>query len=235
MITPAQATEPYDPEQSACTDLETIVVEKRRTVPVQVWKADTPLPAHSDHACWWCVHRFVGKPFFMPVKYIERLRTYYVQGNFCSPNCVRAYMNKDYSAFREIHLGWLTDILRGCYGIDPFDRANPLRPAPPRERLQLLGGDLTIDQFRALSNERMCIKLPITRMPEEKIQLLSQPLLIEETFITREQRPRQIPAVPVPLAASRHLGSRYQGVPFQLNIVRTRHNPNAIDRFMRAK
>ena len=219
--------EQYDPVAPAITDdIETIVVSKRRTFPLLIGRANSAPAKSSDYACWWCFHKFDGVPFYMPTKYLERTREYYVQGNFCSANCVRAYMRRDYSAAREIHIGWLTDILRTVYKLNPYDPNNPLRPAPPRERLRLLGGDMTIEEFRAAGNKTSSRIVQTQYIVEPPPRLTLQSLIIEESFNQREPRQQ---------VRRQQQASGFQGIPVTMKIERSRpvkRARNTIGKFM---
>ena len=41
--------------------------------------------------CFNCHHHFDGAVFYMPIDYEQKLDRYKIFGNFCSPNCVKAY------------------------------------------------------------------------------------------------------------------------------------------------
>lgn len=101
------------------------------------------VPESSDAACWWCCHRFTGRPSFLPLTYDEEQDSFRVQGNFCSWNCAKSYnfANKSSKwAFRSMLLKLMVTKLEG--------KCITIRPAPPRDQLKFFGGDMTIDEFR---------------------------------------------------------------------------------------
>lgn len=106
------------------------------------------VPKCSDAACWWCCHKFEGRPAFLPTTYCEEHDSFKVYGNFCSWNCAKSY---NYStkgskwAFRSMLLKFMVTKIQGeCICI---------RPAPPRDQLEFFGGNMTIEQFRESNNK----------------------------------------------------------------------------------
>jgi len=67
-------------------------------------------------------------------------------GNFCSPNCARAYAIEHRPLSWSQAMCFYSVILRDSFGISPEDST---RPAYPKERLSVFGGDLSIEEFRA--------------------------------------------------------------------------------------
>ena len=100
------------------------------------------LPESTQVACYWCVHPFQGQPCIIPES--ERNGIYKVYGNFCCPQCAMAYLLKE---SLDPHIRW--DRMALLYRIYDSDGKGKIYQAPPRESLQLFGGPLTIESFRA--------------------------------------------------------------------------------------
>jgi len=103
-------------------------------------------PAESTHACLQDSHLFSGKPVMIPYDYKFETDEYSLFGNFCSFSCAKQYIQEQgYSNQRE-QLSYLSKLERDVFGI-----ANPEKPAPPRMKLKMYGGDLEVDEYRAAS------------------------------------------------------------------------------------
>lgn len=171
--TPPVAPEPYDPSVDdiyhgiqATFEEENIVEEKNTEVvkyeepqpvearPLQVFtKCDimvefsetnknNKLPETTTIACYWCAHTFSTHPCIIPE--IEKNGVYKVYGNFCSPECAVAYLLKESI---DPHVRWeRLSLLNRIYDVDGNTK---IYPAPPRESLQLFGGPLSIESYRA--------------------------------------------------------------------------------------
>lgn len=171
--TPPVAPEPYDPSVDdiyhgiqATFEEENIVEEKNTEVvkyeepqsvearPLQVFtKCDimvefsetnknNKLPETTTIACYWCAHTFSTHPCIIPE--IEKNGVYKVYGNFCSPECAVAYLLKEPI---DPHVRWeRLSLLNRIYDVDGNTK---IYPAPPRESLQLFGGPLSIESYRA--------------------------------------------------------------------------------------
>jgi len=100
------------------------------------------LPEKTNIACYWCSHIFINQPYIIPES--ERNGIYKVYGNFCCPECAMAYLLKESI---DPHIRW--DRMALLYRIYDTDGKGKIFPAPPRESLQLFGGPLTIDSYRA--------------------------------------------------------------------------------------
>ena len=96
----------------------------------------------SPYRCYHCHNTFNNKPFFLPVEYNSELKRFKVTGNFCSPNCVKAYGLNSKTYCNKVYLvGFMYRILFGAnYNI---------KPAPPIQCLKEYGGKLTIQEYRA--------------------------------------------------------------------------------------
>jgi len=94
--------------------------------------------------CWWCCHPFEGTPLSMPYKHDERRNKFYTSGNFCSWSCMKTYVVDKYGCNRGgLICGNMVMMRR-----KQFNKIGTIKRAPHRQRLDVFGGDLTIDQFR---------------------------------------------------------------------------------------
>lgn len=96
----------------------------------------------SPYRCYHCHYTFNNKPFFLPIEYNTELKRFKVTGNFCSPNCVKAYgLNSKIYCNKVYLIGFMYRTLFGAnYNI---------KPAPPIQCLKEYGGKLTIQEYRA--------------------------------------------------------------------------------------
>jgi hypothetical protein len=111
-----------------------------------VFEQDRPWPRTTDLWCMHCCHPFTTMPVPLISRYDHERCKPVGFGIFCSPQCGRAY------AIEHKPLSWsrvmiyYSLVLRNSFGIDPEDCQ---RPAWPRARLRVFGGDLSIEEFRA--------------------------------------------------------------------------------------
>lgn len=104
--------------------------------------ATKQLPASTTVACYWCSHTFANQPCIIPLS--ERHGVYKVYGNFCCPECSIAYLLQEHI---DPHVRWERMAL--LYRIYDTSAEGRIYPAPPREVLQLFGGPLSIESYRA--------------------------------------------------------------------------------------
>lgn len=102
-------------------------------------------PESSDICCWWCCHQFDGCPCTLPIKYDALRKRFKFIGLFCSWNCVKSYNfdRPDHGKYENTTL--ITLLIQQLYGIT---KAICIKPAPPRQCLEMFGGYMNIDQFR---------------------------------------------------------------------------------------
>ncbi len=93
--------------------------------------------------CMHCHHQFTNKPFFLPYAYNDQLKRYKVTGNFCTPNCVKAYALGTQEFKNKVHIV-------GQMYRELFSSNFRIRPSPPINMLKCYGGKLTIDEYRSL-------------------------------------------------------------------------------------
>lgn len=116
-------------------------------------KADTnsKYPDRFDAACFYCAHKFKGKPIGVPVAHNASLNVFRLRGFFCSYNCALAYAFERESPRIASPASSLLVLLRKR--IDGVPSSVPLRKAKHWSTLRLFGGPLTITQFRKQSND----------------------------------------------------------------------------------
>ena len=123
--------------------------------------------------CWWDCHPFNNLPCFLVDSYHND--TYYVIGCFCSYNCSLAYnlyYMKDSKIYQRKSL--TLRLYREMYGLSMEDSID-IKEAPPRENLDVFGGDKTIDAYRrsfVFVNKEYIVFIPpikpITMIIEER-------------------------------------------------------------------
>lgn len=132
------------------SDMRTTLQRQFDSQPVKIdhnlYLPGQPWPLQTQVWCFHCAHPFTNMPVPLVARYDHDRRLAVCFGNFCSPNCGRAY------ALDHRPLSWAqamifyTKILSECFGI-PAETSG--RPAWPKERLRVFGGDLSIEEFRA--------------------------------------------------------------------------------------
>ena len=94
-----------------------------------------------DIKCYHCHHNFDNMPFYLPFQYSQVMDRYKLYGNFCSPNCVKAYAlnSKNFQNKTSI----IGQFYRKLFGVE-----FTIHPAPSIYLLRDYGGSLTIEEFR---------------------------------------------------------------------------------------
>ena len=96
--------------------------------------------------CWWCCHPFENIPLKLPYGYDDRRDTFKTLGHFCSWSCMKTYALETYGINRGgIICGHIILMRKKMTG---EGITKMVKPAPKRQRLQVFGGDLTIEKFR---------------------------------------------------------------------------------------
>ena len=96
---------------------------------------------NKNSRCYYCHHSFENNPFYLPIDYSSKLDRYKLFGNFCSPNCAKAFCMKDKIFNNKIYL--IGQFYRSLFG-----QTFKIQPAPSIFNLIEYGGDLTIEEFR---------------------------------------------------------------------------------------
>lgn len=96
-------------------------------------------------ACYWCCHEIGPFKYGMPISYDPVHHSFHQYGQFCSLECTSAYnysVNMGSDRMWEIN-SWI-QLMAKKLGIEL-----PIRAAPSRYMLQMFGGPLRIEDFRA--------------------------------------------------------------------------------------
>lgn len=123
--------------------LQQRMVSKRlRTFSHTLFAPNEPWPRRTDIACFHCCHQFdtIPLPGINRVEDSER-----AFGVFCSPQCFRAYAIDHRPLSWNVAVMYYSGFLLKHFGI--ADETQQV--ADPRERLQMFGGPLSIEEFRA--------------------------------------------------------------------------------------
>lgn len=151
-------------------------------------KLSKELPSETNLACFWCCEQFSGRPCIIPTHITDK--TWYVYGNFCTPQCCMAYL---LSEILDTHTRWeRIALLNRLYGAQTNGR---IYPAPSRESLQRFGGPISIEDFREMCEKqrtRVDIHMPpmvsiLASMDTKPIDFYETPL--RNTFTSPHQPP----------------------------------------------
>jgi len=128
--------------------------------------------------CWWCCHPFEGKFLEMPYKHDERRNKFYTAGHFCSWSCMKTYAIDKYGCNRGgLICGNMVMMRRQI-----FNKIGTIKRAPHRERLDVFGGDLTIEKFREnnVVDKETPNKIEVEPIPEINIPIISNNKRLED-------------------------------------------------------
>jgi len=107
--------------------------------------------------CWHCCHSYGEHPIPMPIDYDDKKKMYTVSGYFCSFACMTRYSQEStrYSATGKRGMA-IFQLWR-----DVTKSSSPRIPrAPPKQFLDVFGGHMTIDEFRASSETERYEEIP---------------------------------------------------------------------------
>ena len=93
--------------------------------------------------CWWCCHPFKTDALAMPITYDAIKDSFEVYGTFCSFGCMKAYNHNEPLSKRSNQYSLISLYMEKCG--EPLENTTC---APPRQMLDVFGGELTIDCFR---------------------------------------------------------------------------------------
>lgn len=110
-------------------------------------------PTTTNVWCMWCCHPIEGAPVCLPSRLEQgdgEERRWFVSGCFCSFQCAAAY---NFDVNNDSDEVWETYALLNRLHQESTDDvdAERLLPAPPRNVLQVFGGYMSIEEFRAKS------------------------------------------------------------------------------------
>ena len=114
--------------------------------------------------CFNCHNFFDNSPFYLPFDYCPILDRYKIYGNFCSPNCVKAFSINNRHFQNKQHL--VGQFYRKLFGVN-----FRIKPAPSYLTLKEYGGDLTIEEYRAsfYKNKRYTLSNINSKIVKEEI------------------------------------------------------------------
>jgi hypothetical protein len=153
-------------------------------------------PRKTNSVCWWDGYLFNTKPCYIPKTKMPD-GTYSIYGNFCSPECAKAYLENDPDLSPEIR--WersilLQEMTQKTYNKDIVK----IKEAPPRWTLKDYGGEFTIEQFRKLNTlpsaeceffyPPITTDIPIVRVKNSTIK---PPNNVSDKVIIQEERFRK--------------------------------------------
>ena len=102
-------------------------------------------PTHTNISCFWCCHKFQNGPIGVPTRITRK--KFNLWGCFCTYNCAASYI-----LYNKIPNMWEKYALLNLF----YSKVNncksvKIKLSPPRESLQMFGGNMTIDDFRRSS------------------------------------------------------------------------------------
>jgi hypothetical protein len=157
-VAPVVETKAVETNNDNTTNVTTDYYNVKSTLLVQFKESSEvkTIPQSTDVACFWCCHSFTNRPVVLPIRDTgEHLE---VTGNFCSPECACAYL---FDMRQDSHTRW--EQLALLYRIYGEACQGRIHPAPNRSSLKLFGGNLSIQEYRALIQShkiRVDIHLP---------------------------------------------------------------------------
>ena len=103
-------------------------------------------PSSTNVWCFWCCHPFTTPPIAIPLSY--KNKTFYVSGCYCSFECSVSHLfsnniiheNEKWNSYNLLHI-----LRKNLIKENIFEK---IEFAPPKETLQVFGGNMTIEEFR---------------------------------------------------------------------------------------
>jgi hypothetical protein len=105
-------------------------------------------PTSTQVHCYWCCHGFSTPPLGLPIRYLNG--RFHVIGCFCSLECASAY-NFDHMGRDSVDDCLMRHGLLNALSVK-LGLATIVRQAPDRLALQIFGGHMSIQEFRAHSS-----------------------------------------------------------------------------------
>jgi hypothetical protein len=135
-------------ETSSTSFMPNNSIKKKNITPIMIYFNEynkrKEWPKVSNIKCLWCCHNFDNIPCALPYKYSDN--TFYVFGNFCSPECAAAYNFDSGADDKDIweRYALLNHLYSLIYDVPDLT----IKLAPPRLSLKIFGGTLSIEEFR---------------------------------------------------------------------------------------
>lgn len=143
-----------------------------------------PANAH-ELLCHHCCLAPEGTPVPMCVEYDKKTDRYFCQGFFCGFPCAKAYILDSFRFTAGEFLLYLDHMAWYAFG-----QKGAILPAPPRNRLKMFGGDLSIDEFRSgVASADIQLSMPLTASP----LLYERHTKIQQEIINPHKRPKKAP------------------------------------------
>ncbi len=157
-ISPIEYSQKYMKEFHTVSEAGQFITERiDRTWPILPQFIEGSIPQQIGVHCWHCCFPFNNTPIPYPENYHNG--KFKCKGVFCSFNCVLAW-HLQYHGGSTSLIYYLRKKWHGK------EMLSPIKPAPPKEVLNIFGGPLTIQEFR-LNFE----------MPTETINILKHPIV----------------------------------------------------------
>jgi hypothetical protein len=99
-------------------------------------------PGETEALCWNCAHPFQTFPVCIP-RHLSNMNVVYGHGIFCSLNCAKRYSLTYMSNINAIPMFSRMHFRSGNRTINGITSV-----APPRWKLRVFGGEMSIDEFR---------------------------------------------------------------------------------------
>ena len=133
--------------------------------------------------CWWCCHTFESTPLSMPYKHDERRNKFYTAGYFCSWSCMKTYTIDKYGCNRGgLICGNIVMMRKKLFG-----KIGTIKKAPHRNKLEVFGGNMSIEQFR--ENNVKDEEIPVDTINTEPVPEITIPIVAN---ISNEKRLQDI-------------------------------------------
>lgn len=142
-------------------------------------------PKATNYHCYWCCHSFTTIPCFIPMSYKNDI--YKVYGNFCSFNCALSFNYYSNHVNYGERSALIQDLYYRIYGFD----APKLTFAPDKQCLELFGGSVSIEDYRASFTSINDYKLTFPNivfiipqlMEEKRMNFIKKPVELPKTAI----------------------------------------------------
>jgi hypothetical protein len=172
-----ESSAPTTSSQAICEPLPYSSTDYFSQVQDTVGTSEQP-PTHR--ACFWCCHDIATHKYGMPIAFDPVHQVFQQFGTFCSLECAAAHnfaTHQGSDKVWEVH-SWI-QLLAKRLGIE-----TPIRPAPSRYLLQLFGGPMKIEDFRAC--HKSLHRAYVMNIPP-MISVHSQPEMMNISYIYERQ------------------------------------------------
>ena len=162
--------------------------EKNKVLPIMLeyneFNKKKEWPSSINMCCFWCSEQFDSVPVGIPI--MKQSDTYYMYGNFCSPECAAAYIFDNKKFINDCWERY--SMLNYIYGNN-----ESIKVAPSKLCLKKYGGRLSIKEYRHICtkfNKSYKLLLPpmISILPMiEEINLNDDSNNIDMYLLNKEQ------------------------------------------------